>query len=80
MKISSVSSAIGKIEETQPLLEIIGERELSISLDGNFLMDALKAIQEEYVLLCFSGSMKPVIVKPFRDGSYIQLVSPVRSY
>ncbi|WP_264737999.1 DNA polymerase III subunit beta [Cytobacillus firmus] len=80
LKISSVSSAMGKIEETQPLLEITGERELSISLDGNFLMDALKAIQEEHVLLSFSGSMKPVIIKPVSGESYIQLVSPVRSY
>lgn len=80
LKISSVSSAMGKIEETQPLLEIIGERELSISLDGTFLMDALKAIQEEHVLLSFSGSMRPVIIKPVSGESYIQLVSPVRSY
>jgi DNA polymerase III subunit beta len=80
LKISSVSTAIGKIEETQPLLEITGERELSISLDGNFLMDALKAIQEEHVLLSFSGSMRPVIIKPVSGESYIQLVSPVRSY
>ncbi|MCU1806595.1 hypothetical protein NVV31_14505 [Cytobacillus firmus] len=71
---------MGKIEETQPLLEIIGERELSISLDGTFLMDALKAIQEEHVLLSFSGSMRPVIIKPVSGESYIQLVSPVRSY
>ncbi|MBG9656999.1 DNA polymerase III subunit beta [Cytobacillus firmus] len=80
LKISSVSTAIGKIEETQPLLEITGEHELSISLDGNFLMDALKAIQEEHVLLSFSGSMRPVIIKPVSGESYIQLVSPVRSY
>lgn len=80
LKISSVSSAMGKIEETQPLLEIIGERELAISLDGTFLMDALKAIQEEHVLLSFSGSMRPVIIKPVSSESYIQLVSPVRSY
>ncbi|WP_282172022.1 DNA polymerase III subunit beta [Cytobacillus firmus] len=80
LKISSVSSAIGKIEETQPLIELTGERELSISLDGNFLMDALKAIQEEHVLLSFSGSMRPVIIKPISSESYIQLVSPVRSY
>ncbi|WP_404355008.1 DNA polymerase III subunit beta [Cytobacillus firmus] len=80
LKISSVSSAIGKIEETQPLIELTGERELSISLDGNFLMDALKAIQEDHVLLSFSGSMRPVIIKPVSSESYIQLVSPVRSY
>ncbi|MEK3853789.1 DNA polymerase III subunit beta [Cytobacillus sp. FSL H8-0458] len=80
LKISSVSSAIGKIEETQPLIELTGERELSISLDGNFLMDALKAIHEEHVLLSFSGSMRPVIIKPVSSESYIQLVSPVRSY
>lgn len=80
LKISSVSSAIGKIEETQPLIELTGEREQSISLDGNFLMDALKAIHEEHVLLSFSGSMRPVIIKPVSSESYIQLVSPVRSY
>ncbi|MGN7177524.1 DNA polymerase III subunit beta [Cytobacillus sp. SAFR-174] len=80
LKISSVSSAIGKIEETQQLLEITGVQELSISVDGNFLMDALKAIQEEHVLLSFSGSMRPIIIKPVSGESYIQLVSPVRSF
>ncbi|MEH6987640.1 DNA polymerase III subunit beta [Cytobacillus firmus] len=80
LKISSVSSAIGKIEETQQLLEITGVQELSISVDGNFLMDALKAIQEEHVLLSFGGSMRPIIIKPVSGESYIQLVSPVRSF
>lgn len=79
LKISSVSSAVGKIEESQPLLEITGEHELSISVDGDFLMDALKAIREEHVLLIFSGTMRPVIIKPVSSESYIQLVSPVRS-
>jgi DNA polymerase III subunit beta len=79
LKISSVSSAVGKIKENQPLLDITGEQELSISVDGGFFMDALKAIREEHVLLIFSGSMRPVIIKPVSSESFIQLVSPVRS-
>ncbi|NMH68292.1 DNA polymerase III subunit beta [Bacillus sp. RO3] len=79
LKISSNSSERGRIEETQPIKSIDGDRELSISLDGNFLMDALKAIKEEEVRLHFGGSMKPVLIEPVGHSSYLHLISPVRS-
>ncbi|MFJ5761057.1 DNA polymerase III subunit beta [Neobacillus sp. NPDC093182] len=80
IRISSNSSEIGKIEETQNIKAINGETDLSISLDGNFLMDALKAIKEKEIRLSFSGSMRPVLIEPIENSSYLHLISPVRSY
>lgn len=80
LRISSNSSEIGKIEETQSIKAIIGETDLSISLDGNFLIDALKVIKEEEIRLSFSGSMRPVLIEPIENPSYLHLISPVRSY
>jgi DNA polymerase III subunit beta len=80
IKISSNSSEIGRIEETQPIKSIDGERELSISLDGNFLMDALRAIKAEEIRVSFGGSMKPVLIEPIGNSACLHLISPVRSY
>lgn len=79
LRISSNSSPIGYIEETQNINDISGERELSISLDGTFLMEALKAIQEDEVILSFGGSMRPVLIKPVGNDFYLHLISPVRT-
>jgi DNA polymerase III subunit beta len=80
LKISSTSSEIGRIEETQIIKNIEGESELNISLDANFMIDALKAIKEEEIKMSFGGSMKPVLIQPVGNPSCLHLISPVRSY
>ncbi|KAB7672626.1 DNA polymerase III subunit beta [Bacillus sp. B1-b2] len=80
IKISSNSSEIGRIEETQNINSMTGELELNISLDGNFLMDALKVIRESEIRLSFGGSMRPVLIEPVENSSYLHLISPVRTY
>lgn len=80
IKISSTSSEIGKIEETQKMKAIDGETNLSITFDGSFLIDALKVIKEEEVRLSFGGSMRPVLIEPINNSTHLHLISPVRSY
>lgn len=80
IRISSTSSEIGKIEETQTIKAISGETDLSISLDGSFLMDALKVIKEEEIRISFGGPMRPILIEPIDNSSYLHLISPVRSY
>ena len=80
IKISSNSSKIGGIEETQNIKVINGETDLTISLDGSYLINALKVIKEEEVRLSFGGSMRPVLIEPINNSSYLHLISPVRSY
>lgn len=80
IRISSNSSIIGGIEETQNIKVISGETNLTISLDGSYLINALKVIKEEEIRLSFGGSMRPVLIEPINNPSYIYLISPVRSY
>ena len=80
IRISSNSSEIGKIEETQTIKAFNGDTDLSISLDGSFLMDALKVIKEEEIRISFGGPMRPILIEPIDNSSYLHLISPVRSY
>lgn len=80
IRISSNSSNIGGIEETQTIKVIKGETDLTISLDGSYLINALKVIKEDEIRLSFDGSMSPVLIEPINNPSYLHLISPVRSY
>ncbi|MCM3757532.1 DNA polymerase III subunit beta [Sporosarcina aquimarina] len=80
IRISSNASQIGKIEETQTINTIKGETNLSISLDGSFLMDALKVIKAEEIRVSFGGPMRPILIEPVDNSLYLHLISPVRSY
>jgi DNA polymerase III subunit beta len=78
LKITSFSQDLGKIEEFQQLIELKGEKELSISLNSTFLVEALKAFNEEEVTLNFSGSMRPILIMPNSNKRHFHLISPVR--
>ncbi|HDR7795564.1 TPA: DNA polymerase III subunit beta [Bacillus luti] len=80
IKISSNASQIGKIAETQQIDAIQGEKQLNISFDGRFMVDALRAIKEETVTLSFGGSMRPILIETEEQAGAVHLISPVRSY
>ncbi len=80
IKVSSNASQIGKIYETQQVDAIHGEKQLHISFDGRFMLDALRAIKEETVTLSFSGSMRPILIEAGTQSAAIHLISPVRAY
>ncbi|MEB9507033.1 DNA polymerase III subunit beta [Bacillus anthracis] len=80
IQISSNASQIGKISETQQIDVIQGKKQLNISFDGRFMLDALRAIKEETVTLSFSGSMRPILIEAGTQSAAIHLISPVRAY
>lgn len=80
IQISSNASQIGKISETQQIDGLQGEKQLNISFDGRFMLDALRAIKEETVTLSFSGSMRPILIEAGTQSAAIHLISPVRAY
>ncbi|HGP3675890.1 TPA: DNA polymerase III subunit beta [Bacillus pacificus] len=80
IKVSSNASQIGKIYETQQVDAIHGEKQLHISFDGRFMVDALRAIKEETVTLSFSGSMRPILIEAGAQSAAVHLISPVRAY
>ncbi|HDR7493290.1 MULTISPECIES: DNA polymerase III subunit beta [Bacillus cereus group] len=80
IKISSNASQIGKISETQQIDAIQGEKQLNISFDGRFMVDALRAIKEETITLSFGGSMRPILIEAGEQFAAVHLISPVRAY
>ena len=80
IKISSNASQIGQISETQQIDAIQGEKQLNISFDGRFMVDALRAIKEETITLSFGGSMRPILIEGGEQSAAVHLISPVRAY
>ncbi|OOE12679.1 DNA polymerase III subunit beta [Fictibacillus arsenicus] len=81
LAISSGSSEMGSIEELQEIKAMEGESDLKISVDGHFLLDALKTINDGEIKVKFSGSMKPIVIESAKEESpYLHLISPVRSF
>lgn len=73
------SNQIGSLFEQVKVINYTGDP-LEISCSGKYLIDAIKAIGNDNVLIKFSGELKPMIIVAENDESLIQLISPVRTY
>lgn len=65
--------------ETVSVLKYEGDP-LEISCSGKYLIDAIKAIDNDEIIIRFSGELKPMVISKENDDSLIQLISPVRTY
>ncbi|QHS23836.1 DNA polymerase III subunit beta [Virgibacillus sp. MSP4-1] len=80
LEISSNSPEVGKVQDEVQADSIEGE-ELKISFSAKYMMDALKVINSEKVMISFTGAMRPFIIKPTEEADEIlQLILPVRTY
>ncbi|MFS0688335.1 DNA polymerase III subunit beta [Sporosarcina sp. 179-K 8C2 HS] len=79
LKITTNSAGIGMIEELQRLSRVEGVPAIDMTFDGRFFLEALKGIQEEQVTISFCGVMKPAVIEPEGNSSYVQLISPLRT-
>ncbi|MFC5602261.1 DNA polymerase III subunit beta [Sporosarcina koreensis] len=79
LKITTNSAGIGMIEEQQKTSKVDGIPAIDMTFDGRFFLEALKGIQEEQVTISFCGVMKPAVIEPENDASYVQLISPLRT-
>lgn len=71
------TSEIGKISEQ---MEIRMEgAQVKIAFNAKFLLDILKVIDTEDILLELSGPYSPGIIRPIDDPNYLYLVLPVRT-
>ena len=79
IEISSNSPEIGKVEEQIPVENLDGEA-LKISFSAKYMMEALKAIDGQDVIVQFTGAMRPFILRSVADDAILQLILPVRTY
>lgn len=79
VELSSTSPEIGTVKEDVSTDNVEGES-LKISFNSKYMMDALKAIDNDEVQVEFFGTMRPFILKPKDDETVIQLILPIRTY
>lgn len=77
MKITSMSLEIGKVEEK---MSIDSSEEIKISFSAKYMMDALRTIKCDEVILTFVGEIKPILLKNSDNDDLISLILPIRTY
>ena len=75
--IITANSDIGKIEET--VICTLEGKELKIAMNGKYLLDAVKALDEDFVVFSFNKSISPFTVENVESKKYQYLVLPVRT-
>ena len=73
----NATSDMGKIEETVSA-ELDG-KELKVAMNSKYLLDAVKALEEEYVLISFNTAVTPFTLENVEDKTSQYLVVPLRT-
>ncbi len=67
---------MGKIREEMPAVFEGGE--LEATYNARYLIEALRVMDEESIVLRLTGSLTPGIMAPEGDGNFIYLILPLR--
>ena len=79
VEISAKSESAGSASEHLHIFSYTGER-LSVSFNSLFVIDAVRALKSEDVILQFQAEMKPFVAKNPKDPTSIELITPMRTY
>jgi DNA polymerase-3 subunit beta len=79
LEITSNSPDAGKMSEPIDEVQVSGD-ELLIAFNSKFFMDALRVIDSPDLLIEFTGSMSPFLIKLPDNPTYLHLILPVRIY
>lgn len=77
LKITSMSLEIGKVEEK---MNVNCDEKFKISFSGRYMMEALRTITTNEVILSFVGEVKPILIKEAVNDDFIGLILPIRTY
>ena len=73
----NANSDMGKIEES--VFAQLDGKELKIAMNGKFLSDAVKALNEENIVMSFNSSVSPFTIENVEDKRFQYLILPVRT-
>ena len=79
MIINSFASEFGKGEEKLEI-ETKEDANIDISFSAKYMLDALKTMKDEEILILLNGEVKPIVIKSMTDESLIQLILPIKTY
>lgn len=71
------TSEMGKIQEQIPIR--LDGKELGISFNAKFILDVLKILDTDEILMELSGPFSAAVIRPLEDPNYLYLLLPVRT-
>jgi len=77
LKITSMSLEIGKVEEK---MTVDCDEKFKISFSSRYMMEALRTITTNDVVLSFVGEVKPILLKESTNDDLVGLILPIRTY
>ncbi len=79
MVITSGAAEIGKTEET---LKIDSNKKdkIEISFSSKYMLDALKVIKDDNILLLINSDDKPIFIKSVEDETLTELILPIKTF
>ncbi len=79
MIITSTSNELGNAEEKLHI-DCNNKEKIEISFSSKYMMDALKVIKEDNILLLLNTDDKPILIKPVTDETLTELILPIKTY
>ncbi len=79
MIVNSYASEVGKTEERLQV-DTTDTANIDISFSAKYMMEALKTIKEDDILILLNNDVKPLVIKAVSDESLIQLILPIKTY
>lgn len=79
IEISSNSPEIGRVNEQMEITAHEGD-EVSISFSSKYLLETLRTIDSEEIVISFTGPMNPFVIKTPDNDRILHLILPVRTY
>jgi len=79
MILSSSNSEIGKAEEKLNI-ESINKEKLEIAFSSRYMLETLKVIKDDYILILINSDDKPILIKSVKDESLLELILPIKTY
>lgn len=78
LEISSSLSELGKVREQLQISNITGDP-LKISFNSKYMLDVLKVVESEQLMIIFTGMMSPIILKPIDSSNALYIILPYRT-
>jgi DNA polymerase-3 subunit beta len=78
VKVQSIAREIGSVNE-EVMARVTG-REMSISFNARYMMEALRSIESEEVRIQFTGTMTPFLIQPTDREDSLHIIVPTRTH
>ncbi|MCR8658468.1 DNA polymerase III subunit beta [Paenibacillus endoradicis] len=78
IEVSSSSTELGRVIEQIEAIDYKGEA-LRIAFNSKYMLDVLKVIDSEKIVIGFTGAMRPIIIRPLDHDYSIYVILPYRT-